>query len=224
MSESTPQPSPVPRASEPDADDNVDQAAETETERFEGENADSGGDIESFAGATEATGGTSRTRGFLRRVVRPRALLSLLVIAALVAGIALLGISWDQDNALHEAQSSAVDSAREYAVALTSYDYKDLQGDFDKVSSNAAGEFAKDYKKVSGKLTKLIKKHKAVSKGNVVDAGLVDGDRHRAVVLLFVDQTITNSNNSKPRIDRNRMRMTLLYKNDSWLIDNVELL
>ena len=160
----------------------------------------------------------------VKRIARPRVLLPLLVICALCGGVAVLGIQAVKDSAQHEARAAALQAAREYAVALTSYDHKTLVDDFDKVSSNATGQFAKEYKQVSANLTQLIKKHKAVSKGTVVAAGLVSGDTDRAVVLLFVDQTITNTNIEKPRVDRNRMRMTLRHDNGRWLIDDVKLL
>lgn len=215
MSRNATKPSPVPRDSEPD----------TESERSE--QVEQQGNEESTheeAAPAEASARQGRARRLLRRVARPGVLLRLLLVCALCAGSAILGIQVYQDNALQQARGSAVKAARDYAVALTSYDHKTLADDFNKVSSNATGEFGKEYQQVSAKLTKLIKKNKAVSKGNVRTAGLVSGDRHRAVVLLFVDQTITNTNIDKPRIDRNRMRMTLLHKKDHWLIDNVELL
>lgn len=218
MSESTVQPSPVPRDT-----DQLPGKSDSDAEvRIDDEREEVPAPAEQ--GQEETARASSRTRRFVRLLGRRRVLLPLLLICVLLAGVALLGIAWYRDNALHEARSSAVASAREYAVALTTYDYQTLRGDFTKVSSNATGAFAKEYKQVSSNLTKLIKRNKAVSEGNVTAAGLVSGNTDRAVVLLFVDQTITNSKISKPRIDRNRMRMTLLRENERWLIDNVELL
>ena len=43
-------------------------------------------------------------------------------------------------------------------------------------------------------------------------------------VLLFVDQSITNANNPSPRIDRNRIDMTMEKVGDRWLASRVEIL
>ncbi len=64
----------------------------------------------------------------------------------------------------------------------------------------------------------------ATSQGTVLTAATVEADQNRAVIALFVDQEITNRNDPEPRIDRNRMRMTLIHENGRWLIGGIELL
>jgi Mce-associated membrane protein len=47
----------------------------------------------------------------------------------------------------------------------------------------------------------------------------VHGDR--ASVLLFVSQTVTNSQLAAPRLDRSRISVTLLRSGSRWLIDKL---
>lgn len=214
-------PSPVPREAHEDT---------TEEEPVEDASArrDSSGATETVDDAEgPASAGTRRGRGAkraLRTLARVRVLVPLLLITALTAGCALLGVQYLNEDAVRDARDSAKRAAREYAVALTTYDHTSLRDDFGRVSSHATGEFAKEYEQVSANLTKLIKKHESTSEGNVIATGTVSVARDRAVVLLFVDQTIKNANIDKPRIDRNRMRMTLVREGERWLVDNVELL
>ena len=70
----------------------------------------------------------------------------------------------------------------------------------------------------------LIEQQQAVSDGSVLSAGIAELDENRAVVLLFVDQKITNVNSPEPRIDRTRMQMTLSRENNHWLIADIKLL
>src|SRR5699024_8226399 len=124
MSRNATKPSPVPRDPEPD----------TESERSE--QVEQQGNEESTheaAAPAEASARNGRARRLLRRVARPGVLLPLLLVCALCAGSAILGIQVYQDNALQQARGSAVKAAREYAVALTSYDHKTLADDFNKV-------------------------------------------------------------------------------------------
>jgi Mce-associated membrane protein len=42
-------------------------------------------------------------------------------------------------------------------------------------------------------------------------------------VLLFVDQSITNAVNPEPRIDRNRVEMTMELVDNRWLASKLEI-
>jgi Mce-associated membrane protein len=43
----------------------------------------------------------------------------------------------------------------------------------------------------------------------------------RVVVLVFVQQTATNSQLSAPRLDRSRVNVTMVRDGDRWLIDGM---
>jgi Mce-associated membrane protein len=43
-------------------------------------------------------------------------------------------------------------------------------------------------------------------------------------VLLFVDQSITNAVRSEPRLDRNRIQMTMERIDERWLASRVDLI
>lgn len=153
-----------------------------------------------------------------------RSTLAGFVIVALLATCGYLGFQLAEENGLKSARSAASASAKQYAVHLTSYDFRNLDGNFKAVTQDSSNRFAKEYKKVSANLKKLIQKFKATSKGAVLQQGIVSLDQQNAVVTLFVDQTITNTNSPEPRVDRNRMRMSLVRSADRWLLDDVQLM
>lgn len=155
---------------------------------------------------------------------RPGVLIPLAVVVALLAVVGYLGFQVREQSASSSARGAALEAARGYAKDLSTYNYTNLAGNFASVTANARGGFAQQYKQVSTSLTELIKQNQAVSEGSVLSAGLVDADENRAVVALFVDQKITNTNSPQPRIDRNRMQMTLVHENGRWLIDDIKLL
>ncbi|MFF5989349.1 hypothetical protein [Prauserella flavalba] len=155
---------------------------------------------------------------------RPRSLLAVLAVAALLGAGGYLGARFVAHQATETARTEALAAAKRYATDLSSYDFKNLEGNFSAVEAGATGKFGEQYQQVSRNLTELIKQHEAVSKGTVLAAGVVEADSDRAVVVLFVDQTITNTNSPQPRIDRNRMQLTLLHQDDRWLVDDVKLL
>lgn len=162
--------------------------------------------------------------GARRSRLRPRALLAALLVAAVLGGTGYLAWEYFSLRSQEAARTQAMDAASRFAANLSSYDFNKLQENFSGVTEDATLRFAQQYEQVGSKLTELIKKHQAVSKGEVVASGVQSFEEDRAVVVLFVDQTITNTNSPQPRIDRNRMRMTLVRQDGRWLVDDVALL
>ncbi|MGH3863752.1 VirB8/TrbF family protein [Actinokineospora sp.] len=157
---------------------------------------------------------------------RPRALTIALtlVIVVLLALSGLLGWKFIERRQADSARAAAVDAGTRYATDLAGYDFTNLAGNFTTVTANSTEKFAQQYKQVSDNLTQLIMQMKATSKGAVTQLGVVESDADSAVLILFLDQTITNTNAPQPRVDRNRMRLSLVLSGDRWLIDDVQLL
>jgi Mce-associated membrane protein len=47
----------------------------------------------------------------------------------------------------------------------------------------------------------------------------VRADTAKAVVMVFVDQTVTNTKAPEPRIERSRMELTLVRDGGVWRLD-----
>nr|GLK39614.1 hypothetical protein GCM10017611_64850 [Rhodococcus wratislaviensis] len=91
------------------------------------------------------------------------------------------------------------------------------------VKSNSIGEFAGQYSQVASNLRDTIVPYQATSFAQIVQAGLASGDQDAAEVLVFLDQTVSNSNSPDPRVDRNRMQLSLV-RGGGWKLANVQLL
>ncbi|MCA1195623.1 VirB8/TrbF family protein [Saccharopolyspora sp. 6V] len=174
---------------------------------------------------TTAAGAASGTPEPARRR-RPggRAVLAAAVVLLLLGGLATTGWLLHRRATEDAARAGALAAGREYALALTTYDHQDLAGNFDRVAQHSSPAFARQYQEVSDGLTQLIQQYQATSKGEVLHAGVAESSTDRAVLLLFVDQTITNTNSPEPRVDRTRMRLTLVHSGDQWFIDDVQLI
>jgi Mce-associated membrane protein len=159
-----------------------------------------------------------------RGIFRPGVLVPALLVVLLLAGAGYLGFRLLEASAAESARTDALAAGQRYAIDLTTYEHTNLQGNFAAVAANSTEKFAGQYKQVSESLTALIQQYQATSKGTVVKAGIAEADEERAVVVLFVDQVVTNTNNAEPRSDRNRMQMTLMRSGDRWLIDDVQLM
>ncbi|RRO14463.1 hypothetical protein EIL87_19985 [Saccharopolyspora rhizosphaerae] len=178
---------------------------------------------------TESTTGAGPdSPGLLRRgatsLRRPRVLVVAVVAVVLLGALTSTGLRLREHVADESARASALEAATRYATDLSTYDHRHLDAHFAAVTAHAHGQFAQQYKQVSASLTELIRQNEALSQGTVLTSAAVEADQDRAVIALFVDQEVTNKNTPQPRLDRNRMRMTLVRQDDRWLIDGIELL
>jgi Mce-associated membrane protein len=66
--------------------------------------------------------------------------------------------------------------------------------------------------------------YKAVVKAQVVAISVVRSTPDRVVLLLFVNQTTTSTRLDGPKVDLNRVRVTMSKAGDRWLISGLDAL
>jgi Mce-associated membrane protein len=168
----------------------------------------------------EKTAGTEiPKRGFGRIAVVLLAVLT--VVAAGTA--AMLGWKLHDARAVENAARQASEAARNYAVTLTSVSADSLESDFAAVLDGATGEFEDMYAESSEQLTQLLIDNRAQAEGVVVDSGIKSATETKVVVLLFIDQSVTNALVQEPRLDRSRVVMTMELVDGRWLASDVDL-
>ena len=128
-----------------------------------------------------------------------------------------------QEHQLEQASRQAQDAAVSYAQVLTSIDSNKVDENFSQVLDGATGEFKDMYSKSSMQLRQLLIDNKATAHGVVVESAVQSATKDKAVVLLFVDQSVSNTNVPDPRIDRSRIMMTMEYVDGRWRASKVEL-
>ncbi|MFN8071698.1 MAG: DUF3329 domain-containing protein [Mycobacterium sp.] len=143
--------------------------------------------------------------------------------AVLLAGVGALGWQVWQQHQLKQASLEAQRAAVSYAQVLTSIDSNKVDENFKDVLDGATGEFKDMYSQSSVELRQLLIENKATAHGVVVDSAVQEASKNKAIVLLFVDQSVTNTKLPDPRIDRSRMKMTLEKVDGRWRASKVEL-
>ncbi|AQA24192.1 hypothetical protein BTZ20_1234 [Rhodococcus sp. MTM3W5.2] len=151
-------------------------------------------------------------------------------LAAIAAGVVLLGLlGWGSytiwaDHQQEQARTEALDAGRRFATDLATYSFENLDNNLSVVRGNSVGEFAGQYTQVASNLKDMIVQYKATSSAEIIAAGLAETGRDSAEVVVFLDQTVTNSNSQEPRVDRNRMQLSLVRDGGEWKLANVQLL
>lgn len=157
------------------------------------------------------------------------------VVLALVFGLLCLSVAgailWSErgdgvaDGGV-QVRASALEAARERTVALTSYDHRTLDANVAAVLSTATGAFEQEYTSTVEQLRETFVSSQVVATSEVRAAGLegevADAEQgERAVVVVAVDQVIAAAG-AEPRTETNRLRMTLVRPEGTWLVEAVE--
>jgi Mce-associated membrane protein len=155
---------------------------------------------------------------------RTRVLLAGLLALTLtaLAAFGLLAYRVRAGDQVEAARGQAVAAAQDHAVTILSYDYRHLDADFAAARRTLTGSFAKDYKVTTTTLVRPgAEQYHVVVKAEVAAASVVTAKADQVVVLLFVNQTTTSTRLDGPRVDLNRVRLTLVKVDGRWLVNKV---
>ena len=206
----------APEAEAPEADAPEAEAPEAEAPEADAPEAEA---PEALPAGSDVVNGPRPRRA---RPPTPVLVLSGLLVLALVAATTF-GVLLAKRSAADRAGAEALATAQAYAVTVTSYDYQNLDRNFADVLDGATGEFKDQYSGASRTLRQLISGAKTTSKGTVLAAGIQSQSTDQVVVLVFIDQVITNAVTPQPKIDRTRVVMTLTPPDGRWLVSKLEL-
>lgn len=189
-------------------------------ERVDSEDTDEPDDTETPGSAAEEPEPVVNHSTWRRRLVA--AAIAVLVLA--LGGVGgFFGWQYVGERQIANAGAAALNTANSYAVTLTSVDTGNLDANFAAVLDGSTGEFHDMYAKSSSELRTLLIDHKATGHGVVVNSAVKSATADEVVVLLFVDQTVTNTEVPDPRVDRSRMVMTMQNIDGRWKAAKVEL-
>jgi Mce-associated membrane protein len=155
---------------------------------------------------------------------RAKALLAGLLVLTLTAltALGLVALRVRSESRVEAARGQAVAAAHDSAEAILSYDYRHLDGDFAAARKVLTGGFARDYAATTSKVVRPgAEQYHAVVKAEVAASSVVRASAEEVVVLLFVNQTTTSTRLDGPRVDLNRVRLTLVKVDGTWLVNNV---
>jgi Mce-associated membrane protein len=131
-------------------------------------------------------------------------------------------------DALALARSAAMQQAIDEAPVLFSYDYRKLDKDLAAARAVTTGAFTASYDQVSVPAVKpLAAKYQVVVVANVLGSSVVDDSGAAKTpstvkVLLFLNQTVKNSQLAAPRVDANRTVLTMQKVGAGWKVAGVD--
>ncbi|WP_144300472.1 hypothetical protein [Stackebrandtia nassauensis] len=110
------------------------------------------------------------------------------------------------------------------AEALLSYDHKDMDASITEAKSYTTEGFGREYVQNMEDLRPTAESEKASIEAEVVDIGIVENTGEAVEVLVFVNQTTTNSNIEGSRVDKSRVTLTMVLGHGGWKVDDMKAL
>lgn len=114
--------------------------------------------------------------------------------------------------------ADVVEVAKTFALDFGSYDYRHLDTDFSEVATRMTPSFAKSYTETSNRLKATFLQYKTQVTARIQGYGLTSATKNRAVVVVFLDQTVKTTQSSTARVDRNRLEVDLVRVKGKWLV------
>lgn len=196
------------------------EAEETEGEPGAGPVED---EVAGDAAVPEPEAGQDRRDTSARRRFLIIEAISLVVILGLAAALIVSQMQLSNQNALNADRASAVAAAKTYANDVATYSYLHLKRDFGRVESESTPSFRRSFIRSSGSLSKVLVQYKAKASAKVLAAGVSSITPSKAVVLLFVNQTVANSTQQGVSTDDSRIEVTLERSDGRWLLQDLKL-
>jgi Mce-associated membrane protein len=153
---------------------------------------------------------------------RPSALVALLVVLALLATSAVLTIQVLRARHLDALRAEAVDIAREYSVAMSSFDFQSLDANRDAIMEMSTPAFADKYNQMVDALAQIVTEGKGQATATADHVAVERIDDSSALVLVFVDQQAKNVVSPDGNSQKYRMVVSLVREGDRWIVDNVD--
>ncbi|NEW44434.1 hypothetical protein GV792_22555 [Nocardia cyriacigeorgica] len=183
-----------------DAGEVVAESAETSTETA----ADA--DTETGAQTPVKASDSAEAGARWQRVV---AVAAVVLAVAMLAGSAyimnLRGDIADQQTR----RADYVQTAKQALLNITSISAETAEADINRVLEVSAGDLATEYEQRKADYAGIVKKAEVRAKGKVIDAAIESSDDHSAIVLVAVEQTLTNGGADGQQQRQYRFRVTV---------------
>jgi Mce-associated membrane protein len=151
------------------------------------------------------------------------AVLALLVAGCLVAA-AGAGRHWYDTRQLDRAHQQALAATRQTALNFVSISAASVDRDLQRIAAGATGEFKDEFTRGMPQVRAAVVENNVESRGTVLRAGLISGDRDSAVVLVAIDATVKNVRAPDGRLAHDRIQVDLAKRAQAggWLVSRLQ--
>ena len=156
---------------------------------------------------------------------RRETVLALLALAGLTGTLAF-GLAWNHARAHNTGVNQAKATARNFLIALTNFDGKTIDADFNRIISYATGAFAQqaDQFYADKDTRNALRVRQASSRGEIKDLFVQSFTQGRVRLYGVIDETIANNALPAPQADELRIEVGLTRVKGAWRVFDVRVL
>jgi hypothetical protein len=148
-----------------------------------------------------------------------------IVAVAGVIGTLVFGLLWHGQRREASGERAAATVARQFVLALTNFDARTIDADFDRIESFATGDFANQAQSFFGSdIRKAMQQVAASSRGQLHYLFTQSFRGSSASVYAVVDETIINNKFTSPEADELRVELNLVKVRGAWRVSEVTVL
>nr|WP_232007202.1 hypothetical protein [Mycobacterium intermedium] len=120
------------------------------------------------------------------------------------------------------AAQRAIQVASDGAVAVLTYSPDNLDRDIARAKSYLTGDFLAYYTKFSEQIAALALQNQVTQTAKVLRAAVSEIHADTAVVLVFLNQTVSSRGKPEPQTTANIAQVTVVKVDGSWLISKMD--
>lgn len=152
-------------------------------------------------------------------------LVVVVVLSLAAAGVTVyFALSVSRMQAAQDARTTGQVTAAEYVTTILSYSYKTFDDDQAEQKELTTGDFQEEYTGVMEQIREEALSTKSVVEAEVVASSVISSEPDVVRTLLFVNQTTTGKQTETPRVDQNRVVVTLVKEGDDWRVSKLDAL
>jgi len=151
----------------------------------------------------------------------PSVALAVLLVLALTAAV-MIGQRWYGGRQLDAANQAALAAAKQTTVDFLSISASTVDADLQRIVGSATGDFRDEFTRGLPQVRTAVVENNVQSRGTVLRAGLVSGDRDSAVVLVAADATVRNTRAPEGRLSHYRIQIDVALDGGRWLVSRLQ--
>jgi Mce-associated membrane protein len=149
-----------------------------------------------------------------------------MLLAALclaLAAAAVFASRWYGDSQLDRAHQQAIAAAKQTTVDFVSVSAGSVDRDLQRIVAGSTGDFRDEFTRGQSQVRAAIVENNVDSRGTVLRAALLSGDRRHAVVLVAIDATVRNTKAPDGRQSHYRIQVELNRAGSGrWLVSRLQ--
>lgn len=154
---------------------------------------------------------------------------SLLTVALLVAGVVIttiVGLDYRDSKLAEDGRGDALDAGKHTATLMFGYEPADVEKNVEQTRNSLSGPAEKQYDEIvkEANLVTEVRKQQVKSEVSIQEAGVVNSDRDKALILIFMNQSVTKGGKDLVSVEASRLQYSMERHGDKWLVSNIDIL